>query len=67
MACGTLVLRQGLNPFHLQWKHGTVTTGPPGKSPFSLLITFLLEMKQAISGFSHSFPASDLRDFSRKS
>lgn len=43
MACGTLVLRQGSNPCPLQWERGIVTTGPRGKSPFSLLTAVLLE------------------------
>ena len=32
-ACGILAPRPGINPTPLQWKHGVLTTGPPGKSP----------------------------------
>ena len=31
-ACGILVPRPGMEPVPLQWKHGVLTTGPPGKS-----------------------------------
>ena len=31
-ACGILVPDQGSNSCPLQWKHGALTTGPPGKS-----------------------------------
>ena len=33
----TKFLDQGLNPYHLQWKHGILTTGPPGKSLLFIL------------------------------
>ena len=32
-ACGILVPDQGWNLHPLHWKHGVLTTGPPGKSP----------------------------------
>ena len=32
-ACGILVPNQGLSLCLLQWKHGVLTTGPPGASP----------------------------------
>ena len=36
-ACGILVPNQGLlNPCPLQWRHGVLATGPPGKFPFLL-------------------------------
>ena len=37
-ACRILVPQPGIEPGPLQWKHGFLTTGPPGKSltgPFS--------------------------------
>ena len=34
VACRISVPHQGLNPCRLQWKHGVLTTGLPGKSPF---------------------------------
>ena len=30
MACGILVLPPGVEPVLLQWKHGDLTTEPPG-------------------------------------
>ena len=41
-ACGILVPWPGLNLWPLQWKHGVPTTGPPGNSPFSVLLFFVL-------------------------
>ena len=31
-ACGILIPQPGSNPHPLQWEHGILTTGPPGKS-----------------------------------
>lgn len=31
--CGISVPQPGYNPLPLQWKHGVLTTGPPGESP----------------------------------
>ena len=36
LGCRILVLDQGQNLCPLQWKHGVLTTGPPGKSQGSL-------------------------------
>ena len=33
VVCGTYFPDQGLNPGPLHWEHGTLATGPPGKSP----------------------------------
>ena len=30
--CGILIPQPGLNPHPLEWEHGILTTGPPGKS-----------------------------------
>ena len=32
LACGILVPQAGIEPMPPQWKHGALTTGPPGKS-----------------------------------
>ena len=33
LAIEILILQPGTEPMPLQWKHGDLTTGPPGKSP----------------------------------
>ena len=42
-ACKILVPQPGIKPMPcpLQWKSGILTTGPPGKSPESLLLTIM--------------------------
>ena len=62
---------QGLNPSPLQWKRGVLTTGPPGKSLFSLrpkqsLLTSsccffqFVSYKQAVPGPAQPAPAHRL-------
>jgi len=40
----------GWNPSPLQWEHGVLTTGLPGKSLLSLLITFFLNEPHLLIG-----------------
>ena len=39
MACGIIVLQPGIEPGPRQWKQWVLTTGPPGNSPLSLLLS----------------------------
>lgn len=41
MECGILVFHQGWVPYPLHWKHGILTTQPPGKS--QLVLSFHVE------------------------
>ena len=41
---------QGLNPRPLQWKHGVLTTGPPGRSPEFSFEHAVFEMPKRHSG-----------------
>ena len=52
-SCGILVPRPGIEPHLLQWKHGMLTTGVPGKSLLTCLILSFLPNK-IITGTSPS-------------
>ena len=42
-ACGIKFLEQGWNPGPLHWEPGTLTTGPPGKSPKFSIFKWVLQ------------------------
>ena len=49
-ACGILVPQPGIKPPPLNWKHGVLTTGPPGKSQvFNFYINFFLTFNSFVS------------------
>ena len=61
MVCGILVPDQGLNLGPLYWKHGILTTGPPGKSsaafPFKGYFSFKQKELRVIGIIGHSLCA----------
>ena len=53
---------QGLNPRPLHWKHGVLTTGPPGKSQTPLIQWQLsLGKKSILSAWEIIFPIENLK------
>ena len=51
-ACGILVPQPGIEPVPLQWKHGILTTGPPGNSqPYTFKLLPSLLFRKAINTF----------------